>query len=159
MSDQPSEPQDQSEPQEGEAKVFDAEYVDKLRKEAARYRNEAKSNAEAAKRLAQLEEAQKSDTEKVADRIAKAEAEVASVPAKVAEALKGHLVALHGIDEKKAELYLTATEPELLLRQVTGLVELTDKPKKNHVPREGATPPSQPHTEELAFVREIFGSG
>ena len=42
-------------PQEGaEVKTFDAEYVDKLRKEAAKYRTEAKDNADAADKLAKI---------------------------------------------------------------------------------------------------------
>ncbi len=128
-------------PQEGadQAKVFDADYVDKLRKEAARYRTEAKDNADAAKRLGEIQDAQKSETEKTADRIAKADAEVAGIPAKVSAALREHLVALHEIDQDDAELFLTGTDPELLLKQVTRLLGQSDKRKGNHVPREGAT--------------------
>ncbi|MCB0916872.1 MAG: hypothetical protein KDC23_14435, partial [Actinobacteria bacterium] len=50
---------DAKEPQEGadgERKTFDAEYVAKLRKEAAAARVEAKANADAAKRLAEIDE-------------------------------------------------------------------------------------------------------
>lgn len=64
------------EPQEGngeQSKVFDAEYVKKLRDEAAKYRTEAKANAEAAKKLADLEESQKSEQQKQAERLAEAE--------------------------------------------------------------------------------------
>ena len=78
------------EPQEGavqeqqqpEVKTFDAEYVERLRKEAAKYRTEAKSNAEAAKRLAELEEAQKTAEEKAAERLAEAERRAAELEAK-----------------------------------------------------------------------------
>ncbi len=147
-------------PQEGadQAKVFDADYVDKLRKEAARYRTEAKDNADAAKRLGEIQDAQKSETEKVADRIAKADAEVASVPAKVADALRSHLIVLHEIDEDDAELFLTATEPDLLLKQVARLAgRESDRKKKttNVVPREGQTS-SAAENEERAFARELF---
>lgn len=117
----------------------------------------AKSNAKAAQRLADLEESQKSEAEKAADRIAQAEAEVQALPSKVADALKAHLVALHDIDGEDAELFLTATDPELLLKQVTRLLGQTDKRKKNHVPKEGATPTQPGTSEEAAFVRELFG--
>lgn len=110
-----------------------------------------------AARLAEIEEAQKSDSEKFADRIAKAEAEMASVPSKVAESLKTHLVALHEISEEDSELFLTATDPELLLKQVTRLVGQTSKTKKtNTVPGEGTTP-NAATTDEAAFARDLFG--
>lgn len=78
------------EPQEGavqeqqqpEIKTFDAEYVERLRKEAAKYRTEAKANAEAAKRLTELEEAQKTAEEKAAERLAEAERRAAELEAK-----------------------------------------------------------------------------
>lgn len=58
-----------------EVETFDAEYVSKLRKEAAEARIKAKANADAAKRLAALEDANKSETEKLNDRATKAETE------------------------------------------------------------------------------------
>lgn len=163
MSEQQSTESSEQTPPEGteqqsETKTFDAEYVDKLRKEAAKYRTEAKANSEAAKKLAEIEEAQKSETEKAADRIAKAEAEVASVPSKVADALRTHLVALHEIDKDDAELFLTANEPDLLLKQVTRLVGQSDKRKKtNVVPREGSTT-SVKTDPKRDFLRGLSGS-
>ena len=151
-------PQEDAEQPQVESKTFDADYVKKLRDEAAKYRTEAKANSEAAKRLAEIEDAQKSESEKVADRLAKADAEVATVPNKVADALREHLVALHEIDKDDAELFLTGTEPDLLLKQVTRLLGQSDKRKKNgnHVPREGATP-SSTDGEGLETVRSLFG--
>lgn len=134
------------------------ETVEFWKAKAREQEHRAKSNAKAAQRLAELEEAQKSEAEKAADRISKAEAEVAALPAKVADALKVHLVALHDIDGEDAELFLTATEPELLLKQVTRLLGQTDKRKKNHVPKEGAATPQAADSEEAAFVRELFGT-
>ena len=111
-----------------------------------------------ASRLDEIEEAQKSETEKAADRIAKAEAEAATVPAKVASALREHLVALHEIDKDDAELFLTANEPELLLKQVTRLVGQSDKRKKqgNRVPREGQTSPTPGNDDVREFARNLF---
>jgi molecular chaperone GrpE (heat shock protein) len=111
-----------------------------------------------ARRLAELEEASKSTEEKNAERIAQAEAEVASVPAKVADALRTHLIALHEIDQEDAELFLTATEPSLMLKQVTRLLG-QDKRRKNHVPREGQTPSVAAETSDMReFTRQLFGS-
>lgn len=59
-----------------EPKTFDASYVAKLRQEAAKYRTEAKENAAAAKRLAEIEEASKSEAQKAAERLAALEDQV-----------------------------------------------------------------------------------
>lgn len=143
--------------QQQQSEANPAETVDHWREIARKQERRAKENAAAAQRLAELEDAQKSESEKVADRIAKAEAEVASVPAKVSDALRQHLVALHEIDEDDAELFLTANDPELLLKQVTRLVGQSDK-RTNRVPREGATP--QPKADErAAFADFLTGQG
>ncbi len=138
-----------------------SETVDFWKQKAREQEKRAKENADAAKRLTALEDAQKSETEKAADRIAKADAEVASVPAKVADALREHLVTLHKIDNEDAELFLTATEPDLLLKQVTRLLARSDeksaaqKQRGNHVPREGNNP--QPGTDDMReFTRGLF---
>ena len=135
-----------------------SETVDFWKQKAREQEKRAKDNAAAAQRLAALEDAQKSETEKAAERIAKAEAEVASVPAKVAEALREHLVALHEIDKDDAELFLTATEPELLLKQVTRLIGQSDKRKRNgnHVPSEGNHTTAKPD-ELREFTQKLFG--
>lgn len=134
------------------------ETVDFWKQKAREQEKRAKDNADAAKRLAEIEDAQKSESEKAADRIAKAEAEVASVPTKVADALREHLVALHEIDKDDAELFLTANEPELLLKQVTRLVGQSGKRTKNTVAREGQTPTVTPgDADRRAFVRQLTG--
>ncbi len=133
------------------------ETVEFWKQKARENESKFKSNAAAAKRLAELEDAQKSKSEKAADRIAKAEAEVASVPSKVSEALRSHLLELHEIEADDAELFLTATDPELLLKQVTRLLGQSGR-RKNHVPREGTSPQPSNNSEE-AFVSELFGTG
>jgi hypothetical protein len=111
-----------------------------------------------AARLAELEDAAKSTEERNADRIAQAEAAAASVPAKVADALRTHLVALHEIDQEDAELFLTATDPDLMLKQVSRLLGQQDKRRKNHVPREGQTPTVAAETADLReFTHQLFG--
>jgi len=73
-------------PQEGDAKTFDAEYVDKLRKEAAKYRTEAKAGADARARLAELEEANKTAEQKAAEKLAEIEKRASELTAKEARA-------------------------------------------------------------------------
>jgi predicted phage tail protein len=142
-----------------------SETVDFWKQKAREQEKRAKDNADAAKRLADLEDAQKSETEKAADRIAKAEAEVASVPGKVSEALRTHLIALHKISDEDAELFLTASEPELLLKQVDRLVArdatATEERRRrgNHVPGEGSTErPTADPGPGLARLRAAYAS-
>lgn len=116
-------------------KALDAERKEKRAAE--------KRAADLEARLKEFEDRDKSEAEKAADRIAKAEAEVASVPTKVSEALRAHLVGLHKISDEDAELFLTATDPEVLLKQVDRLVarnsEAADDRRRrgNHVASEG----------------------
>ena len=112
-----------------------------------------------AARADELEDAQKTEAEKTADRIKKAEGEAASVPTKVSDALRTHLVALHGIDAEDAELFLTANDPELLLKQVDRLVGQSGKrQKKNYVPREGNNTSSATGNDDMrSFTRQLFG--
>jgi hypothetical protein len=108
----------------------------------------------------QLADANKSEVEKANDKAAKAQAEVEKIPSKVADALKPHLKAMHNISDEDAELFLTATEPELLLKQVNGLVGRTQQSKNKHrVPGEGTPPPAPGVEEERAAARALFGGG
>ena len=62
-------------PDVSKVESFDAEYVSKLRNEAAKYRTEAKANADAAAKLAAIEEANKTEAQKLADQLAAAKRE------------------------------------------------------------------------------------
>lgn len=117
-------------------------------------------------RVKEFEDRDKSDAEKVADRVAKAESEVAGIPAKVAEALKGHLVALHEISDEDSELFLTATDPELLLKQIARLQERnadTGKPRQPKPdPTQGRVPggtPLDPKAADLAQIEADLAAG
>ncbi|WP_100523253.1 hypothetical protein [Mycobacteroides abscessus] len=88
-------------------------------------------------------------------RLAEAEAEAAQAPSRVAGLLKGHLVSLHQIDGEDAELFLTADEPELLLKQVARLLSREgDQGRSNHVPREGTNGRARPNGRQQ-FLSEI----
>jgi len=147
-------PEQQPEPQ-----PKPTETVDFWKQKAREQEKRAKENADAARRLGELEDANKSEIDKAMDRVTKAEAEVASVPAKVADALRAHLVALHEIPADDAELFLTANDPDLLLKQVTRLVgrDVQRKKQGNHVPREGNSPTSA-SGDERETVRALFGN-
>ena len=134
------------------------ETVDFWKEKAREQEKRAKANAAAATQLAAIEESNKSEAQKAADRIAKAEAEVATIPAKVSEALRSHLVAL-GIVSKEDEVLLTASDPDTLLAQIKRLSERAADRKKsgNHVPTEGKTPAPASASALRDFTRGLFG--
>jgi hypothetical protein len=145
--------QDGTSPEDGP--TFDAAYVKKLRDEAARYRTEAKANADAAKRLAEIEEANQTEAEKQAKRLAALEQEAQSARA---DALRFKVAAEFGVTGEDADLFLTGTDEETLTRQAKRLTERADQQRKsgNHVPREGATQ-SEPKEDEMReFARNLF---
>ena len=132
-----------------------AERVQRERGKYADY-NDLKAKAG---RLDEIEQANKSEIEKANDRVAKAEAEAAKVPSLVAGQLREHLVKLHGIDGEDAELFLTANDPELLLKQVDRLLARGSQRKKtgNVVPREGSNPTSSGGDDMRSFTNDLFG--
>jgi hypothetical protein len=129
---------------ESEGELGDAgkKALDKIRAERDEARREAKANKEAAARLKTIEDEKLTAEERTAAKLAEADAKVAGVPALVSEALKAHLVAFHKIEGEDAELFLTASDPELLLKQVDRLVNggKKGKGKGNYVPGEGSRP-------------------
>lgn len=114
-----------------------------------------------AARLTEIEQANLSEAEKTAQRIAAAESEVAKVPAKVAEALRDSLITL-GVVPEDRKVLLTASDPETLLAQVKAIQGLDADRKKtgNRSPREGlaTTTAGSGSDDERAFVRNLFGS-
>ena len=127
-----------------------------LAKALAAQKQQIKELKAKAARLDEIEESSKSESEKIADRIAKADAEVASLPAKVSAALREHLIELHGIEGDDAELFLTANDPETLLKQVSRLVGQSGKRNKNRVPREGTNQSSSGDDSMREFARSLF---
>ena len=144
-------------PTEGEQPVKPTETVEFWKGKAREQEKRAKENADARKQLDELTESRKSEIEKAQERAAAAEAEASTVPAKVADALRVHLVALHEIDADDADLFLTATDPELLLKQVARLTARSGGKKQNHVPREGNNPTPN-NSDERETARALFGS-
>lgn len=103
----PSAPTPQPSGEETRQQTFDADYVAKLRAESARYRTEAKANADAAKRLAEIEDAQKTEAQKAAEQLQALQQENARLQA---EALKAQVAASKGVP---ADLLSGTTEDEL----------------------------------------------
>src|SRR5690606_35925629 len=153
---EPAQPAEPQEGQEGKPETFDAEYVAKLRREAARYRTEAKANAEAAKRLAEIEEAGKSEAEKAAERVAEAERRAAEAEARV---LRREIALEHKLDKDDAALLDALTDEDAMRSLAKRLA--VPATGKNYVPREGTTTTtttSGAAADEREFVRELFGS-
>lgn len=65
---------------------------------------------------------------------------VDAIPSKVSESLRAHLVELHDVDEETADLFLTASEPERLLKQMSALLKHRRPQRSNQVPNEGPNP-------------------
>lgn len=146
-------------PQEGEpaeAKTFDAEYVAKLRKESAKYRTEAQANADAAKRLAEIEEAQKTETQKLTERAEQAERDRAAA---VLESLRFRVAAEKGLTPKQAARLQGTTEDELKADADELLAEFASTgPQPFGTVDQGVrkTTPA-PNQDEKQVARALFG--
>lgn len=95
-----------------------------------------------------------------ADRIAGLQAQVDGLPKQVAAGIREHLVERHGIDKDDAELFLTGDTPELLLKQVTRLLDQSGtggSKRKNYVQKEGNNQRKPADNENGAFVNGLFG--
>jgi len=122
---------------------------ERLARERSRIAGLQEKAAQADELAKQLDEAKQ--------RVEKAEAELASLPQKVAEQLRKHIVAIHEISDEDAALFLTADDPETLLKQAYRLVEQTQRPS-NFVPRAGANPrpPITPEDEIRRTLEALF---
>ena len=151
-----------SAPQEGaeqqhDPETFDAEYVAKLRKEAAKYRTEAKANADAAKRLADIEQASKTEAERTAERITALERQLAEANT---TALRASIASTYNIAAEDRDLFLTGTDEETLTVQAKRLAARESELKQNgnHVPAEGRNPSSEDGQLDRTFVRNLFAA-
>ena len=131
------------------------ETVDFWKQKAREQEKRAKANADAAKRLEEIEAANKSEIEKATDKAATAEQRAATAEA---EALRLRVAVKHGISLEDADLFLTGTDEETLTKQAERLTErVTDRKKNgNVVPKEGTTP-RDPATDPMReFTRKLF---
>ena len=110
--------------------------------EARKWEARAKENSTAAKRLAEIEEASKTEAQKLADRAAAAEKALAEAQA---DALRSKVIAKHAIPEDYHEFVVGATEDELTAKaeKVKALIEAQNAPQATRhvvVADEGKTP-------------------
>lgn len=121
---------------------------------AREWEKRAKENKSAADRLAEIEEANKTEAQKAADRLAAAEKDAAAARS---EALRLRVAAKFGIGDEDADLFLTGADEETLTKQAERLTARESERKKtgNHVPREG-TPPSTGPSDLSEFRSALF---
>lgn len=135
-------------PAEGEAAKSATDWV----AEARKWEQRAKDNASAAKKLAELEDANKSEATKAAEKIADLESQLAAASA---SALRAKTAAESGLP---IEL-LTASDEDGLKEQVKALTKWQGEQKKggNHAPNAGRTPTPPPADEKQAFANFLTG--
>jgi len=124
---------------------------------AREWEKRAKANADAASRLAELEESQKSEAQKLADAKTAAEKEASDARA---EAMRWRVAAKHGVSDEDAELFLTGTDEETLTKQAQRLGERESDRKKNGnvASKEGTNSNERPKTNDVReFTRGLFG--
>lgn len=139
-----------------QAETKPTETVDFWKQKAREQEKRAKENASAATRLAEIEESQKSEAQKSADRIKLLETDAADARR---EALRFKVASKHGIDSEMADLLLTGADEAAMTKQAEAIKQQSDTRKKqgNFVPREGTDPKSDSSDDERTFARELFG--
>lgn len=115
------------------------ETVEFWKAKAREQEKRAKENADAAKRLAEIDESTKTEAEKAAARLAELESERDRA---VADALRFKVASKYGIGDEDADLFLTASDEETLTKQAERLSKREDERRQqgNRAPREGGTP-------------------
>lgn len=98
------------------------ETVDHWKSQSREWEKRAKANADAAKRLAEIENSQKSEAERNADRIKQLENDAAEARR---EALRFKVASKHGISAEDADLFLTGSNEETLTKQAERLKDRT----------------------------------
>ena len=113
MSETPTADAQEAAQPDAEQQTFTADYVAKLRAENANYRTKAKENAKAADELAALRDANKSEAEKLAESLAKAQQEAQDWQQRYqAQAIRDHVITAatnaRAIDAETVYLHLQA---------------------------------------------------
>lgn len=132
------------------------ETVDFWKAKARENEKRAKANADAAKRLAEIEDANKSEAEKAAERIRELEAEAEAARR---EALRFKVASKYGIGDEDADLFLTGSDEETLAKQAERLAARAADQKKggNRVPDEGRAPNPAKGSKGEAFAEFAEG--
>jgi hypothetical protein len=131
-----------------------SETVDFWKQKAREQEKRAKENAEAAKRLAEIEDAQKSEAQKAADKVAQAEQRAIEAEAR---ALRREIAIEHKLSKDDSELLDSLTDETAMRRLAERLAAASEDKRTNgnHVPGEGNNPqPSDDPVRE--FARGLF---
>ena len=134
-----------------EPKVDDTDW----KAEARKWEQRAKENAPAAKRLAEIEEANKTEAQKAAEKMAAAEKRAAEAEAKV---IRRELALEHKLTKEDAALLDTITDEDAMRALAARLSAGSDtKPSGLHVPGEGKTPSAPNADPKREFLRSLTG--
>lgn len=130
------------------------ETVEFWKQKAREQEKRAKDNADAARRLAEIEDSQKSEAQKSAERVKQLEEAVATAQR---DALRFKVASKYGIGDEDTDLFLTGSDEGTLTKQAERLTARADAQKKqgNYVPREGTTSPTV-DSDERALARALF---
>ena len=124
------------------------ETVDFWKQKAREQEKKAKENAAARLELDELRKSQLSAEEKLAAELTEAAQRAARAES---EALRWRIAAKHGISDEDAELFLTGSDEETLVRQAQRFNELAVKPSKGtHVPGVGNQPAPPTIADQIA---------
>ena len=135
-------------------KVDETDWKAEARKHEAR----AKEYKVAADKLATIEEANKTEAQKSADRLAAAEKDAVDARR---DALKFRIAAKFAIDDEAADALLTGNDEATMTRQAELFTARQGERKKqgNRVPNEGNTPPKSGTDDMREFTRQLFATG
>ena len=136
--------------------TFDSDYVRKLRRSEAKYRTEAKTNAEAARKLAEIEDANKSEQQRLMERAETAEKSRADLELKL---MRVEVAVAKGLPSDLTARLKGTTKEELEADADELLTYVKPAPGKASDALVGArTPPAQSEDVEQVAAR-IFASG
>lgn len=139
--------------QESQPKTFTQAEVDAIIGERLKREGISDLKAKAAK-LEKLEQEQEQKEKSEADRLAALEDRISKSDAATT---RYRVAARFKISEEDADLFLTATDEETLVKQAERLSErATPTNGKNRVPREGQNQMTPTESEERKVVRELF---
>lgn len=133
------------------------ETVEFWKQKARDQEKRAKDNADAARRLAEIEESKKTDDQKAADRLKAIEDRAAAAERR---AVRFELAAEFGLTPDDAKV-LEHVESEDGMREIAQRLATKaaqEKKQGNRVPGEGTTPTAKAG-DEREFVRNLFGPG
>lgn len=161
MSIQPTEaaataPQETDESKQAEQEK-PTETVDFWKQKAREQEKRAKDNADAAKRLAEIEDAQKSEAQKAADALSKAEQRAVQAEAR---ALSLTIATEHKLGTEDAALLAALPDEDSMRALAKRLAGQMGEQKKNgnRVPKEGTSTTSSPSGDDemREFTRDLF---